>query len=72
MHSYIDPQDNTKKSSHLLRDCRQFQELQKYYTAMSGGNNAPAYLPPPPPMPQLQQQQYPMQPQLQQQQMQHL
>ena len=68
MHSYIDPQDNTKKSSHLLRDCRQLLDFQKYYTAMSGGNNAPAYLPPPPPMQQLQQQQYPMQQQLQQQQ----
>ena len=55
MHSYIDPQDNTKKSSHLLRNCRQLLDFQKYYMAMNGGNNPPAYLPPPPPMQQLQQ-----------------
>jgi hypothetical protein len=31
LHAYIDPKDNVKKSSHLLRDCRQFIEIQKFY-----------------------------------------
>ena len=67
MHSYIDPHDNTKKSSHLLRDCRQLLDFQKYYTAMHGGATAHAYMIPPPPVqPQLQQLQQPQQ-QLQQQ-----
>ncbi|KAK1698062.1 hypothetical protein QYE76_014759 [Lolium multiflorum] len=29
LHVYIDPKDDKKKSSHLLRDCRQFIEMQK-------------------------------------------
>jgi hypothetical protein len=30
LHAYIDPKDDKKKSSHLLRDCRQFIEMQKF------------------------------------------
>jgi hypothetical protein len=29
LHVYIDPKDNIKKASHLLKDCRQFLDIQK-------------------------------------------
>src|SRR3954468_18697338 len=70
MHTYFDPQDNTKKSSHLLWDCKQFLELQKYWTAMHGNAAANAYQPP---MHQpLQQKHHQMQQPPQQQQQHHL
>ena len=43
MHSYIDPKDNIKKSSDLLRDCRQFIELQQFYDALNPGANIQTY-----------------------------
>ena len=62
LHSYIDLKDNVKKSSHLLRDCRQFIEIQKFYEALNPGVNVQAYptiqgAPAPnlPPAPQIQQ-----------------
>ena len=39
MHTYIDPKDNIKKSSHLLRECQQFLDMQKYYAALYGNAN---------------------------------
>ena len=30
LHSYIDPKDNLEKATHLLRNCRQFLEVQKF------------------------------------------
>lgn len=30
LHSYIDPKDGHEKSSHLLRNCRQFLEIQQF------------------------------------------
>ncbi|KAK1610864.1 hypothetical protein QYE76_034537, partial [Lolium multiflorum] len=30
LHSYIDPKDNLEKASHLLKDCRQFLEIQSF------------------------------------------
>jgi hypothetical protein len=66
MHSYIDPKDGVKKSSHQLKECRQFLDLQKFYEAMNQGANVQAYpmvhgapTPNPPPAPQLQIQQVP-------------
>jgi hypothetical protein len=52
IHAYIDPKKNTKKSSHLLRDCRQFLEFQKFYESSKGQayHMVPgAQLPNPPP-----------------------
>ena len=66
LHTFIDPIDNQKKSSHLLRDCRQLLDLQKYHAALQGGGNTQNHyptLPPPPPHPTPQMQQH-MQPQL--------
>src|SRR3954470_18484416 len=68
MHTYFDPQNNTKKSSHLLRDCKQFLELQKYWTAMHGNAAANAYQQP---MHQSMQQQHHQMQQAPQQQQQH-
>src|SRR3954452_15468179 len=67
LHTYIDPVDNQKKSSHLLRDCRQLLDLQKYHAALQGGSNTQHHypmLPPPPPHPAPQMQQH-MQPHMQ-------
>ncbi|KAK1649456.1 hypothetical protein QYE76_067261 [Lolium multiflorum] len=50
LHAYIDSKDNKKKSSHLLRDCRQFIEMQKLIQQQQQP-------PPPPPPPQHQVQQ---------------
>src|SRR3954470_5740498 len=70
MRTYFDPQDNTKKSSHLLQDCKQFLELQKYWTEMHGNAAANAYQQP---MHQpMQQQHHQMSPPPQQQQPYHL
>jgi hypothetical protein len=30
LHSYIDPKDNLEKATHLLRNCRQFLEVQQF------------------------------------------
>ena len=63
MHTFIDPKGNVRRSSHLLRDCRTFVDMQKYYAALHAQSNpmmqgAPAAtapnLPPPPPQPQQQ------------------
>jgi hypothetical protein len=61
MHSYIDPKDGVKKSTQLLKDCRQFLDLQKFYEALNPCANVQAYpmvqgapAPNPPPAPQLQ------------------
>jgi hypothetical protein len=43
IHAYIDSNDNVKKSTHLLRDCRQFLELQKFYETLNPGANVQAY-----------------------------
>jgi hypothetical protein len=51
LHAYIDSKDNKKKSSHLLRDCRQFIEMQKLILQKQ------QQPPPPPPPPQHQVQQ---------------
>jgi hypothetical protein len=40
MHAYTVPRDNVKKSTHLLRDCREFLELQKFYEMLNLGTNA--------------------------------
>jgi hypothetical protein len=40
LHAYIDSKDNVKKASHLLRDHRQFLELQKLYETLKSGSNA--------------------------------
>ncbi|KAK1663953.1 hypothetical protein QYE76_052112 [Lolium multiflorum] len=50
LHAYIDSKDNKKNSSHLLRDCRQFIEMQKLIQQQQQP-------PPPPPPPQHQVQQ---------------
>jgi hypothetical protein len=34
LHTYIDPKDNIKKASHLLKDCQKFLELQKLCGAL--------------------------------------
>ena len=43
MHTYVDPKDNVIKSSHLLRDCRRFLDLQKHYAALYANANTRAY-----------------------------
>lgn len=43
LHAYIDPKDNIKKSTHLLRCCRQFIELRQFYEALNPGANVQAY-----------------------------
>ncbi|XP_071681806.1 uncharacterized protein [Lolium perenne] len=48
LHAYIDPKDDKKKLSHLLRDCRQFFEMQKFIQQQQPS-------PPPPPQHQVQQ-----------------
>jgi hypothetical protein len=45
--------DNTKKSSHLLRDCQQFIDIHKFYE--SGNGQTQLLNPPPPPQHQVQQ-----------------
>ncbi|KAK1684856.1 hypothetical protein QYE76_045704 [Lolium multiflorum] len=50
LHAYIDSKDNKKKSSHLLRDCRQFIEMQKLIQQQQQ-----PIPPPPPPQHQVQQ-----------------
>ncbi|KAK1616993.1 hypothetical protein QYE76_022510 [Lolium multiflorum] len=50
LHAYIDSKDNKKKSSHLLRDCRQFIEMQKLIQQQQQPTP-----PPPPPQHQVQQ-----------------
>ncbi|KAK1646647.1 hypothetical protein QYE76_064452 [Lolium multiflorum] len=50
LYSYIDSKDNKKKSSHLLRDCRQFIEMQKLIQQQQQPTP-----PPPPPQHQVQQ-----------------
>ncbi|KAK1610947.1 hypothetical protein QYE76_034620 [Lolium multiflorum] len=50
LHSYIDSKDNKTKSSHLLRDCRQFLDMEKLIRQKQ-------QQPPPPPPPQHQVQQ---------------
>jgi hypothetical protein len=29
LHAYVDPKDNIEKASHLLKDCRQFLDIQR-------------------------------------------
>ncbi|KAK1698003.1 hypothetical protein QYE76_014700 [Lolium multiflorum] len=53
LHSYVDSKDGKTKSSHLLRDCRQFLDMHKLIQ-QSGQQSLP---PPPPPPPQHQVQQ---------------
>ncbi|KAK1680233.1 hypothetical protein QYE76_041081 [Lolium multiflorum] len=53
LHSYVDSKDGKTKSSHLLRDCRQFLDMHKLIQ-QSGQQPLP---PPPPPPPQHQVQQ---------------
>ncbi|KAK1662350.1 hypothetical protein QYE76_050509 [Lolium multiflorum] len=53
LHSYVDSKDGKTKSSHLLRDCRQFLDMHKLIQ-QSGQQQLP---PPPPPPPQHQVQQ---------------
>ncbi|KAK1680819.1 hypothetical protein QYE76_041667 [Lolium multiflorum] len=53
LHSYVDSKDGKTKSSHLLRDCRQFLDMHKLIQ-QSGQQQLP---PPPPPPPQHQIQQ---------------
>lgn len=53
LHAYIDPKDDKKKSSHLLRGCRQFIEMQKFIQQQQ--SNLPPPAPPPPPQHQVQQ-----------------
>ncbi|KAK1644128.1 hypothetical protein QYE76_061933 [Lolium multiflorum] len=48
LHSYVDSKDGKTKSSHLLRDCRQFLDMHKLIQ-QSGQQPLP---PPPPPPPQ--------------------
>ena len=43
MHSYINLKDGVKKSTHLLKDYRQFIKLQKFYEALNPGANVQAY-----------------------------
>jgi hypothetical protein len=61
MHSYIDLKDGVKKSTHLLKECRKFLDLQKFYEAMKPCANVQASpmahgapVPNRPPAPQLQ------------------
>lgn len=60
LHSFIDPKDNIPKCNHLLKDCRQFLDMQKLNDEMNRAaasqgfpataSGAPALnLPPPPP-----------------------
>ncbi|KAK1662604.1 hypothetical protein QYE76_050763 [Lolium multiflorum] len=49
LHSYIDSKDNKTKSSHLLRDCRQFLDMEKLIRQKQ------QQPPPPPPQHQVQQ-----------------
>jgi hypothetical protein len=43
LHAYIDPKDNIKKASHLLKDCRQFLEIQKLCEALRSSPDAQAH-----------------------------
>jgi hypothetical protein len=40
IHAYIDPNDNTKKSSHLVRDFRQFIDIQNFYESGKGTHSS--------------------------------
>ncbi|KAK1684257.1 hypothetical protein QYE76_045105 [Lolium multiflorum] len=55
LHSYVDSKDGKTKSSHLLRDCRQFIDMHKLI--QQAGQQQPPPPPPPPPPPQHQVQQ---------------
>ena len=66
LHTFINPVDNQRKSSYLLRECRQLLDMQKYHDILQGRSNTQHHyptLPPPPPHPVPQMQQH-MQPQL--------
>jgi hypothetical protein len=52
LHSYVDPKDNIEKATHLLKECRQFLDIQKLCdelrsdseaNARSAGERAVAY-----------------------------
>ncbi|KAK1662699.1 hypothetical protein QYE76_050858 [Lolium multiflorum] len=53
LHSYVDSKDGKTKSSHLLRDCRQFIDMHKLI--QQAGQQPPPPPPPPPPQHQVQQ-----------------
>ncbi|KAK1604027.1 hypothetical protein QYE76_027700 [Lolium multiflorum] len=54
LHSYTDSKDGKIKSSHLLRDCRQFIDMHKLIQ-QAGQQQLPPPPPPPPPQHQVQQ-----------------
>jgi hypothetical protein len=43
IHAYIDPKDNFKKSTHMLRDWREFLDLPRFYESVSPGAKVQAY-----------------------------
>jgi hypothetical protein len=43
LHTYIDPKDNVEKASHLLKDCRQFLDIQKLCEELRSNSEALAH-----------------------------
>jgi hypothetical protein len=44
LHSYIDPKDNIEKATHLLKECRQFLDIQKLCEELRSDAEAKARL----------------------------